>query len=105
MKGGKNAMAKLEMRIRELEMELGSVQSLVRATRPSRGLSAVSRSCNSNKRKIVRIKIAWEIWQTSSSKRSRLTNNKSRNQKKLLPLTWQSTARLNKNLRKLKSAP
>merc|ERR1711909_233986 len=27
MKGGKNAMAKLEMRIRELEMELGSVQS------------------------------------------------------------------------------
>merc|ERR1739838_98012 len=27
MKGGKNAMAKLEMRIRELEMQLGSVQS------------------------------------------------------------------------------
>merc|ERR1712008_584984 len=27
MKGGKNAMAKLEMRIRELEMELGSVQT------------------------------------------------------------------------------
>merc|ERR1719483_69496 len=27
MKGGKNAMAKLELRIRELEMELGSVQS------------------------------------------------------------------------------
>merc|ERR1711971_684737 len=27
MKGGKNAMAKLDMRIRELEMELGSVQS------------------------------------------------------------------------------
>merc|ERR1711981_187445 len=27
MKGGKNAMAKLEMRIRELELELGSVQS------------------------------------------------------------------------------
>merc|ERR1712193_393875 len=27
VKGGKNAMAKLEMRIRELEMELGSVQS------------------------------------------------------------------------------
>merc|ERR1711963_575168 len=27
MKGGKNAMAKLEMRIRELEMELGSTQS------------------------------------------------------------------------------
>merc|ERR1711862_424689 len=26
-KGGKNAMAKLEMRIRELEIELGSVQS------------------------------------------------------------------------------
>merc|ERR1712010_357506 len=27
MKGGKNAMAKLELRIRELEMELGTVQS------------------------------------------------------------------------------
>merc|ERR1711963_785523 len=27
VKGGKNAMAKLEMRIRELEMELGSTQS------------------------------------------------------------------------------
>merc|ERR1739846_175961 len=27
MKGGKNAMAKLEMRIRELEIELGSTQS------------------------------------------------------------------------------
>merc|ERR1739845_232038 len=27
MKGGKNAMSKLEMKIRELEMELGNVQS------------------------------------------------------------------------------
>merc|ERR1739848_756089 len=47
MKGGKNAMAKLEMRIRELE----------RATRLSRGLSVVSRNCNSNKRRIARTKI------------------------------------------------
>merc|ERR1739838_163442 len=106
MKGGKNAMAKLEMRIRELEMELGSVQS-----RTGESYKAFQRA----ERRVKELQFQQEEdrknqdrmgdWQTSSSKRSRLTNNKSRKQKKLLPLTWQSTARLNKNLRKLKSAP
>merc|ERR1712051_76665 len=57
MKGGKNAMAKLEMRIRELEMALELFKPvLVRATRLSRGLNAESRNCNSNNLKITRTK-------------------------------------------------
>merc|ERR1712007_356992 len=106
VKGGKNAMAKLEMRIRELEMELGSVQS--RTGESYKAFQRAERrvkSYNSNKRRIVRIKIVWETWPTSSNKRSRLTSNKLRKQKKLLPSTWLNIARLNKSLRKLRNVP
>merc|ERR1712213_29718 len=68
MKGGKNAMAKLEMRIRELEMELGSTQS-----KTGESFKALQRA--------------------------------ERRVKKLLLLTWQNTARPNKNWRKLKREP
>merc|ERR1712154_466734 len=58
MKGGKNAMAKLELRIRELEMELGSVQSRTgESYKAFQGQNVVSRNCNSNKMKIIRTKI------------------------------------------------
>merc|ERR1712203_1317566 len=48
--------------------------ALERATRLSKGLSVVSRNCNSNKRRIARTKIAWATWLTSSNKRSRPTS-------------------------------
>merc|ERR1712080_546075 len=51
-KGGRNAMAKLESRIREMEIELGSVQSKTsELTRHSKRLNVVLRSFNSNKMK------------------------------------------------------
>merc|ERR1719483_1184300 len=97
-------MAKLELRIRELEMELGTVQTRTgRATRLSRGLNAESRNCNSNNLKITRTKISCLSYPTNSNRKSRPTRLKLRKLKKLLPLTWPSIARLNKNLRRLKS--
>merc|ERR1712080_685363 len=56
-KGGRNAMAKLESRIREMEIELGSVQSKTsELTRHSKRLNVVLRSFNSNKMKTRRTK-------------------------------------------------
>merc|ERR1711974_184179 len=45
VKGGRNAMAKLEGRIREMEMELGGIKAKhLRLTRPTKNLSVASRN-------------------------------------------------------------
>merc|ERR1711862_209147 len=62
-KGGRNAMAKLESRIREMEIELGSVQSKTSdAYKDSKRLNAASRNSNSNKTRIRRTKIPCLNW-------------------------------------------
>merc|ERR1712142_105825 len=68
-------------------------------------LSAVSRSSNSNKMKITRIKIVCLNLLASFNKRSRPTRSKLRKLKKLLLLTWPNIARPNKSLKRLRSAP
>merc|ERR1711899_660984 len=78
---------------------------LVRPSRDSKRLSAVSRSSNSNKMKITRIKIVCLNLLASFNKRSRPTRSKLKKLKKLLLLTWPNIARPNKSLKKLRSAP
>merc|ERR1712170_121077 len=103
-KGGRAAMAKLESRIRELEIELGSSQSKTGETfKGFQRLSAVLRSSNSNKMKITRIKIVCLNLLASFNKRSRPTRSKLRKLKKLLLLTWPNIARPNKSLKRLRS--
>merc|ERR1719260_576990 len=99
-------MAKLESRIRELEISLAAAKAkLVRPSRDSKRLSAVSRSSNSNKMKITRIKIVCPNSLASFNKRSRPTRSKLRKLKKLQLLTWPNIARLNKSLKRLRSVP
>merc|ERR1719495_93613 len=68
-------------------------------------LSVVSRSSNSNKMKITRIKIVCLSSLESFNKRSRPTRSKLRRLRKLQLSTWLSIARPNKNLRKLRRDP
>merc|ERR1711997_170589 len=78
---------------------------LVILSRDSRRLSVVSRSFNSNKMKITRIKIVCPNSLASFNKRSRPTRSKLRRLKKLQLSTWLNIARPNKSLRKPRSAP
>merc|ERR1719221_9725 len=78
---------------------------LVRPSRDSKRLSAVSRSSNSNKMKITRIKIVCLNLLASFNKRSRPTRNRLKKLKKLLLLTWPNIVRPNKSLKRLRSAP
>merc|ERR1712106_866160 len=78
---------------------------LVILSRDSRRLSVVSRSSNSNKMKITRIKIVCPNSLASFNKRSRPTRSKLRKLKKLQLSTWLNIARPNKSLRKPRSVP
>merc|ERR1712025_1324763 len=78
---------------------------LVKPSKDSKRLSAVSRSSNSNKMKITRIKIVCPNSLASFNKRSRPTRSKLRKLKKLQLLTWPNIARLNKSLKRLRSVP
>merc|ERR1712156_1145361 len=78
---------------------------LVRPSRDSKRLSAVSRSFNSNKMKITRIKIVCLNLLASFNKRSRPTRSKLRKLKRLQLLTWPNIARPNKSLKRLRSVP
>merc|ERR1712111_166041 len=105
-KGGRNAMAKLESRIRELEIELGSLQSKTSETykgfqKAERRIKELQFQQDEDHKTLT----ACLSWLASSNKRSRPTRSKLRRLKKLLPSTWLSTARPNKNLRKLKRGP
>merc|ERR1719468_1285598 len=71
----------------------------------SRRLSAVSRSSNSNKMRTTRTKTACLSWLTSFNLRSRPTRSRLRRLRRLLLLTWPSSARLNKSLRRLRTGP
>merc|ERR1712008_12546 len=105
-KGGRAAMAKLESRIRELEIELGGSQSKTSDT--FKGFQKAERrikDSNSNWMKTTRTKTACLNWPENSNKRSRPTRSRLRKQKKLLPSTWPSIARPNKSLRRPKSVP
>merc|ERR1711994_771186 len=76
-----------------------------KTTRNCNVLNVASRNCNSNKMKTRRTKTVCLVWPKSCKLRSRPTSNKSRKQKKLLPSTWPSTEKLNKNLKKPKRDP
>merc|ERR1712203_251854 len=105
-KGGRAAMAKLESRIRELEIELGGSQSKTSDT--FKGFQKAERrimSSNSNWMKTTRTKTACLNWPENSNKRSRPTRSRLRKQRKSLPSTWPSIARPNKSLKRPKSVP
>merc|ERR1712058_159623 len=76
-----------------------------KTTRPSNVPNVASRNCNSNKRKTGRAKKVCLTWPKSCKPKSKHTSNRSKKQKKLLPLTWPNTEKLNKNLRKPKRDP
>merc|ERR1719468_176764 len=87
-----------------LSWDLSNLRPL-RPTRASRRLSAVSRSSNSNKMRTTRTKTACLSWLTSFNLRSRPTRSRLRRLRRLLLLTWPSSARLNKSLRRLRTGP
>merc|ERR1712107_959513 len=105
-KGGRNAMAKLESRIRELEIELGSVQCKTSDNYKAFQKAERRVKCsNSNKMRTTRTKTGCLNWPTSFNKRSRPTRSKSKRLRRLLPSTWPNTGRPNKDLKKLKKEP
>merc|ERR1712083_904857 len=84
-KGGRAAMAKLESRIHELELELASVQAKTgESFRPSKRLKDMSRSFNFNLMKTKRTKPPCLTWQVNSKQRLKPTRLKSLRLKKLL---------------------
>merc|ERR1712098_906980 len=93
IRGGRAVLAKMESRIREMEIELGSVQA------------HTSESLQSRLRRIRRTNSACQSWPLLSRTRSRATRSRLRMQKKLLPLTWQSSGRLSKSMRKARREP
>merc|ERR1719367_974842 len=100
------AKRSLESQIAELEQRLAEAKAkLVRPSRDSKRLSAVSRSSNSNKMKTTRIKIVCLNLLASFNKRSRPTRSKLKKLKKLQLLTWPNIAKLNKSLKRLRSVP
>merc|ERR1711881_693644 len=104
MKGGKSAMAKLEMKIRELELELGSVQS-----RTADSYKAFQRA----ELRVKELQFRQEEDHKNQDRMSDLANKLQQKIKtyktqieeadKLQPSTWPNIARHNKSLRKLKS--
>merc|ERR1712129_172441 len=82
-----------------------SKEKLAKPTSASKGLNAISRSFNSKLMKITRTKNVCPSWPASFNKRSRPTRSKLRRLKKLPPLTWLNSARLNKTLRKPRRDP
>merc|ERR1712029_587903 len=104
LKGGKAAMAKLEGKIKDLEAELASTQSpLERLQRPSREPNARPRNSPLLRERIERTKTACLSWLQNSKERSRLTNSKLKRLRRLLLSTLPSSARLSKNLRRLRN--
>ena len=78
-------MAKLEMKIRELEAELATTQS-----RSGEGAKAFQRAERVLREKTERTKIECPSWLASRS-RSRHISSRSRRQRKLQPSTWSSS--------------
>merc|ERR1712108_116145 len=101
MGGGRAAMAKLESRIREMEIELGGVQSRT---------SESSKAYQKSERRIKELQFQQEedkITRTrcptllkSCSRRSRRTRSRSRRQRKSPPSTWLSSGRPSRSSRR-----
>merc|ERR1712117_41272 len=87
-KGGRNAMAKLESRIREMEIELGSVQSKT---------SDAYKAFQKAERRIKELQFQQDEDKKNQDSMSELA-------KKLQLLTWLSTEKHNKNWKKLRIA-
>merc|ERR1712029_41706 len=84
-----------------LSLDLSKARHL-RPSKPSKRLSAASRSSNSRLMRITKTKTAWVNWPTSFNPRLRPTRSRLKRLKSLLLSTWLSSARLNKSLRRLK---
>merc|ERR1712007_355443 len=98
-KGGRAAMAKLESRIRELEIELGSSQSKTGET---------FKGFQKAERRIKELQFQQDEDHKNQDRMSELAGKlqqKIKTYKKLLLLTWPNIARLNKSLKRLRSAP
>merc|ERR1712018_680304 len=95
-KGGRSAMAKLESRIRELEIELGSVQC-----RTSEAYKAFQKA----ERRVKELQFQQDEDHKNQDRMSELANKLQAKVKKLLPSTWPNTARPNKDLKKLRREP
>merc|ERR1711972_725136 len=96
-------MAKMEMKIKELEAELASTQSRTgEASKAYREPSARQRSLPLLLERTRRTKTAWLILLASFKERSRHTSNRLRRLKKLLHSTWPSSGRLNRTLKRLR---
>merc|ERR1739844_311356 len=105
---GVAALQWLSLRVASVSLRLNldlSNLRLLTLTRVTKRLSAASWNFNSNKMKTTRTKIACLIWLVNCKLRSKLTRPKLKKPRKLLPLTWPSSARLNKILRKLSQGP
>merc|ERR1712083_1098675 len=77
--------------------------ALERLQRPSREQNARPRSSPLLRERIERTKTACLSWLQNSKERSRLTNSRLKRLRRLLLLTLLSSARLSKNLRRLKN--
>merc|ERR1712113_844401 len=103
--GAQQLPVKLEGRAREIELELTrTVQTTAEfhktITKGERRVKELMFQTDENKNNQDRIT---ELW-TNCNKRSSLTRSRLRRLKKLLPSTWQSIARHNRNLRRLSNA-
>merc|ERR1711910_194057 len=101
MKAGKSAMGKLEMRIRELEMELGTVQTQTQDSyksyqRAERRIKELQFQQDEDKKNNDRM----GIWPPVCSPRSRPIRLRSRRPRRLPHSTWPSSGRLSRSLRK-----
>merc|ERR1712025_210348 len=96
MKGGRAAMAKLESRIREMEIELGGVQSRTAES---------SKAYQKSERRTRRTKTRCPTLPRSCSRRSRPTRSRSRRQRRSPPSTWLSSGRPSRSSRRLRTAP
>merc|ERR1719293_151678 len=134
MRGGKNAMAKLESRIRELEIELGNVQAHTgenmkahqkaerkikelqfqndedkknqdRMSKLTKRLSVRSRSSSSKMMRTRRTRTVCLSLPPSFSRRSRPTRSRLKKPRRLLHLILPSFARPSKSLRRPRTAP
>merc|ERR1712015_55542 len=104
VRGGRAAMAKLETRIREIEIETSRLV-LAKTPRASRSQSAAPRSWPSSWRRTRRTRTRCRTWLTSSSRKSRPTRSRSRRPRRLPPSTWPSSARPSRSWRRLRSGP
>merc|ERR1712038_2138893 len=94
-KGGKNAIARMEARIRELEAELGAAQS-----RTSETYKAYQKC----ERRLKELQFQQDEEKKNQDRMSDLAT-KLKKQKRLQLLIWPSTEKLSKNWRRLRNDP